>query len=124
VGGVLLGATALYVLVGRRGELGGGLPLGRLRWPWLGLAVVAEAGSIAAYAGVQRRLFRAGGLSLSLRSVAAIGLAGNAIQNSLPGGPAWAARFGFGQFRRRGAGPVVAAWGLGGPRAERATPRG
>jgi len=112
VGGLLLGATALYVLVGRRGELGGGLPLGRLDWPWLGLAVAAEAGSIAAYAGVQRRLFRAGRLSLSLRSVAAIGLAGNAIQNSLPGGPAWAAMFGFGQFRRRGADPVLAAWVL------------
>jgi uncharacterized membrane protein YbhN (UPF0104 family) len=103
---------AVSVLVGRRSELGGGLPLGGLRWPWVTLAVMAEAGSIAAYASVQRRLFRAGGLSLSLRSVAGIGLAGNAIQNSLPGGPAWAAMFGFGQFRRRGADPVLAGWVL------------
>jgi uncharacterized protein (TIRG00374 family) len=111
--GLFLGAAALSVLIGRRSELGGGLPLvGEVRWPWLALAVVAEAGSIAAYASVQRRLFRAGGLSLSLRSVAGIGLAGNAIQNSLPGGPAWAAMFGFGQFRRRGADPVLAAWVL------------
>jgi uncharacterized protein (TIRG00374 family) len=111
--GLLLGATAFSVVVGRRGELGGGLPLlGELRWPWLALAVVAEAGSVAAYAGLQRRLFRAGRLSLSLRSVAAIGLAGNAIQSSLPGGPAWAAMFGFGQFRRRGADAVLAAWVL------------
>jgi hypothetical protein len=42
----------------------------------------------------------------------AIAFAGNAIQNSLPGGPLWSNVFAFRQFRRRGADDVLAVWVL------------
>jgi len=39
-------------------------------------------------------------------------LAGNAIQNSLPGGAAFSGVYAFGQFRRLGADDVLAGWAL------------
>jgi uncharacterized protein (TIRG00374 family) len=42
----------------------------------------------------------------------AITVAGNAIANSLPGGPAWASVFAFRRFRERGADDTLAAWTL------------
>jgi uncharacterized membrane protein YbhN (UPF0104 family) len=82
------------------------------RWQWLVLAVPAEAASLLAYAALERRLLRAGETSIPLRTLLPITLAGNAIQNSLPGGPAWGAGYAFGQFRRRGADAVLATWAL------------
>jgi uncharacterized protein (TIRG00374 family) len=88
--------------------------LGRLDWWWLPLAVVCEAGSMAAYARTQRKLLQAGGNApLHLGSVMAVTYAGNAISASLPlagSEVSWA--YSFRQFNRRGIEPAVVAWAL------------
>ncbi len=47
---------------------------------------------------------------MGLWPLSGIALAGNSIQNSLPGGVAWASVFAFRQFRAQGADDVLAAW--------------
>jgi uncharacterized protein (TIRG00374 family) len=111
--GLGLAGVAVYVVAGRSREFSGAAALlEHARWPWLVLAVPAEAGSLLAYAALERRLLRAGEAKIPLRALLQITLAGNAIQNSLPGGPAWGAGYAFGQFRRRGADAVLATWTL------------
>lgn len=111
--GLGLAALAISVVTGRSREISGtAVLLEHARWPWLVLAVPAEACSLLAYAALERRLLRAGQASIPLRTLLPITLAGNAIQNSLPGGPAWGAGYAFGQFRRRGADAVLATWAL------------
>jgi len=111
--GLALAAVAVSVVGGRTDEMHGAATLlTHARWPWLLAAVPAEAASLLAYAALERRLLRAGQAPVSLPALLHITLAGNAIQNSLPGGPAWAAGFAFGQFRRRGADAVLASWTL------------
>src|SRR5207244_10880917 len=68
--------------------------------------------SLLAYAALERRLLRAGEAVIPLGALLGVTLAGNAIQNSLPGGPPWGAAYAFGQFRRRGADAVLATWAL------------
>lgn len=107
---VALGVGA-RVLAGRRDELqGAAAALGHLRPLWVAAAVAAEGGSLGAYAVLQRRLLAVGGVRIGATPVAGITLAGYAIQNSLPGGPAWSAVFAFREFRRRGADSVLAGW--------------
>jgi len=111
--GLGLAALALYVVAGHSGEITGATALlEHAHWAWLVLAVPAEAASIVAYAALEGRLLRAGAAPIPLGALLNITLAGNAIQNSLPAGPAWAAGFAFGQFRRRGADAVLATWTL------------
>ena len=100
-----------YVLSGRRTELAGAAAaLHHLRWPWLAVAASAELASIVAYAALQGRMLASGGVAVGMPSLTGIALAGYAIQNSLPAGPAWSGLFAFRQFRRRGADPIVAGW--------------
>ncbi|MCA1842956.1 MAG: YbhN family protein, partial [Actinobacteria bacterium] len=100
-----------YVLSARRTELvGAAAALHHLRWPWLAVAASAELASIVAYAALQGRILASGGVDVGMPSLTGIALAGYAIQNSLPAGPAWSGLFAFRQFRRRGADPVVAGW--------------
>lgn len=104
-------ALALYALGGRREELeGAAAALHHLRWPWLAVAGSAEVASIVAYAAFEGRLLASGGVAVGMPSLTGIAFASYAIQNSLPGGPAWAALFAFRQFRRRGADTVTASW--------------
>src|SRR3981081_3111541 len=89
--GIGIGAAvvAFNALFGRRDELAGGLAtLERLHYEWVFFAVVAELASIGAYAALTRQLLRAGGVAISLAELSGITLAANAIQNSLPAGPA------------------------------------
>lgn len=86
---------------------------GHLDWPWLILALLAEASSMAAFARMQRRLLAAGGTPLHLGSVMAVTYAGNAISVSLPlGGSQLSTGFSFRQFSRHGIDPAVAGWAL------------
>ncbi|HVW32477.1 MAG TPA: lysylphosphatidylglycerol synthase domain-containing protein, partial [Acidimicrobiia bacterium] len=111
--GLALGALAISVLSGRRNEIEGATALlEHARWGWLLLAGPVELASLLAYAALERRLLRAGRRPIPIGGLLQITLAGNAIQNSLPGGAAWAAGFAFGQFRRRGADAVLAGWTL------------
>ena len=111
--GLALAALAVYVVAGHRGEITGATALlEHAHWAWLIPAIPAEAASILTYAALEGRLLRAGEAPIPLGALLNITLAGNAIQNSLPAGPAWAAGFAFGQFRRRGADAVLATWTL------------
>lgn len=106
-------AVAGPLLAGRRSELAGAASaLQHLRVSWLFLAVVAEVGSLASYVALQHRLLAASGVPINLTPLTGITLAGNAIQNSLPGGAAWSGVFAFRQLRRRGADTVRAGWTL------------
>jgi putative heme transporter len=86
---------------------------GHLDWPWIPLAVVAEASSMAAFARAQRRLLRVGGTNLRLGSVMAVTYAGNAISVSLPlAGPEAATGFIYRRYHRLGIDQAVVAWAL------------
>jgi uncharacterized protein (TIRG00374 family) len=88
--------------------------LSHLDWVWLPVACLAEAGSMAAFARVQRRLLRVGGGTvIHFRSVMALVYAGNAISVSLPlAGSELATGFTFRQLGRRGVDAAVAGWAL------------
>ncbi|NDU75880.1 flippase-like domain-containing protein [Actinomadura sp. DSM 109109] len=70
---------------------------------WLSMVVLAVAGSMGAFARLQRRLLRVGGLRMPLRRAFAITYAGNALSTTLPAGPAVSVVYTFRQFRRSGA---------------------
>ena len=111
VPGVVALVVGVKVLAPRRSELSGAAAaLGHLHPAWLAVAVLAELGSLGAYAALQRRLLSSGGVAIGATPIAGITLAGYAIQNSFPGGPAWSAVFAFREFRRRGIDSVLAGW--------------
>jgi uncharacterized protein (TIRG00374 family) len=84
-----------------------------VHWPWLVAAIVAEAGSMAAFARAQRRLLRAAGTRLPIGPVMAVAYAGNALSTSLPvAGPGLSGAFSVRQFRHRGIDDGVIAWAL------------
>ena len=86
--------------------------LGHLNWQWVRVAVYAEALSIVAFAFICLIMLRAGGRRFSLGSMITLSLASNALANSIPGGPAWAATFSFDQLRRRAVHKSLAACAL------------
>jgi uncharacterized protein (TIRG00374 family) len=111
--GLVLAGLALWALAGRTGELSGASSyLGHLRWWWLALAVLAEAGSLAAFALIQKRLLVAGRVHVSTGRLAAVTVAATAIANSMPAGPVVSAVFAFRQYRRQGADEALAGWTL------------
>lgn len=75
---------------------------------WLTMVVLAVAGSMGAFARLQRRLLRVGGLRMPLRRAFAITYAGNALSTTLPAGPAVSVVYTFRQFRRGGASAPLA----------------
>ncbi|MEU8306704.1 lysylphosphatidylglycerol synthase transmembrane domain-containing protein [Actinomadura sp. NPDC048955] len=75
---------------------------------WLTMVVLAVAGSMGAFARLQRRLLRVGGLRMPLRRAFAITYAGNALSTTLPAGPAVSVVYTFRQFRRAGASTQLA----------------
>jgi len=110
---IAVAATAALAALARNTLTQSFTTLGGLRWRWIPLAVYCEFGSMAAVARSQRRLLRAGGTKLHLRSVMAVTYAGNAISVSLPlAGPEMGTAFAFRQFGRQGIEPAVAAWAL------------
>jgi hypothetical protein len=111
--GLALAGLALWALTGRTGELSGASSyLDRLRWWWLVLALAAEAGSLVAFALMQKRLLEAGRVHVSTARLTAVTVASTAIANSMPAGPVVSAVFAFRQYRRRGADEALAAWTL------------
>jgi uncharacterized protein (TIRG00374 family) len=75
---------------------------------WLTIVVMAEILSMGAFARLQRRLLRTGGVRISLPRAFAVTYAGNALSTTLPAGPAVSAVYSFRQFRRGGASVQVA----------------
>jgi uncharacterized protein (TIRG00374 family) len=74
--------------------------------------VAAEAGSLVAFALVQKVLLRAGRVQMSTGRLTAVTLASFAIANSIPAGPVLSAVFAFRQYRRHGADEALAGWTL------------
>ncbi len=72
-----------------------------LRLPWLGAAVAAEAVLVAGLVMAQRQLLAAAGARLPARAVAAAVFASTGLARLLPAGPAAAAAWQAGQYRRR-----------------------
>ncbi|GAA3949847.1 hypothetical protein GCM10023085_35500 [Actinomadura viridis] len=70
---------------------------------WMAVVVLAVAVSMGAFARLQRRLLRIGGVSMTLRRAFAVTYAGNALSTTLPAGPAVSVVYTFRQFRRSGA---------------------
>jgi uncharacterized protein (TIRG00374 family) len=111
VPGLVALVVGIKVLGSRRSELSGAAAaLGHLHPGWLAVAALAECASLGAYAALQRRLLASGGMTIGAGPIVGITLAGYAIQNSLPGGPAWSAVFAFRELRRRGVDSVLAGW--------------
>ena len=72
-----------------------------LRLPWLGAAAAAEAVCVASLVLAQRQLLAAAGARLPVRAVAAVVFASTGLARLLPAGPAAAAAWQTGQYRRR-----------------------
>ncbi len=110
-----LGGAALvaWVLSSHTDELSGLSSIfDHLRWGWLVPAVVVEGASFVSLALVERRLLATGGVDASLRTLSVLTLSSQAIINSVPGGAAVAAVYGFRWYRRLGASESLAVWSL------------
>jgi putative heme transporter len=111
--GLALAGLAIWALAGRSGELSGASSyLAHLRWWSLIVCVPAEAGSLVAFAIVQKRLLEAGGVRVSTARLSAITAASTAIANSMPAGPVVSSVFAFRQYRRQGADEALSGWTL------------
>ena len=111
--GLALAALAFYQLTGHKSELTeASAALSHLRWGWVLLGVVAEAGSYLAFAQLQRRFLRAGRVDVTLGPISAITLAATSIANSFPAGSVLSTLFSYQQYRRRGADQAVAGWSV------------
>jgi len=111
--GIGLGAAAIWAVSNQRGELVGvGSELNRLSPQWVLVAVASEALSFVAFARMQQRLLRAGGVRLTGGRALGLTVAASAIASSIPGGPAFATVYAYRQYRRAGADESIAGWGL------------
>ncbi|MGH9076463.1 MAG: lysylphosphatidylglycerol synthase transmembrane domain-containing protein [Acidimicrobiales bacterium] len=109
--GLGLAALAVWAVTGKSGELSGATSyLDHLRWGWILAAAIFEAASYLSFASMQRRLLAAGGVNIPVLPMAAITVAGNAIQNSIPAGLVFSSAYAYRQFRRWGADEVLSAW--------------
>ena len=87
--------------------------LGHVRWIWIAAVIVLESASMAALAGMQRRLLAAGGARVRVRSMLATTLAANALSVSVPlAGPELGTAFAFRRFTGQGADAPLAVWSL------------
>ena len=85
----------------------------RLSGVWVVPAIALAAVSMWTAALEQRRVLRAGGLSLPVRSMVAITLAGNAMSVTLPlAGSTAGTAFTYLQLKKRGADAPTATWAL------------
>jgi uncharacterized protein (TIRG00374 family) len=109
--GLGLAGLIVYVLLGKTGELSDASRyLADARLPLLPFAVLLELGAVVSFAGLQRRLLLSGDVPVGMTPLTAITLAGNSINNSLPGGTAFASLYAFRQYILRRADETLAAW--------------
>jgi uncharacterized protein (TIRG00374 family) len=113
--GIGIVVLALWVLSSHRGELSGfSTVFGNLKWWWIPPALLVELASFVCFAGLQYEFLRCGGLLPPDGALLKMTFASQAITNSLPGGTAFSAVYGFRWFRRFGADDTLAAWSLAG----------
>jgi uncharacterized membrane protein YbhN (UPF0104 family) len=111
---VLAGGAAVLIALRApavAGDVRGVLAHG-LRLPWLAALAGFEIAVLAAGIVAQRQLLAAAGARLPRRAVAAVVLASTGLARLLPVGPATAAAWQAGQYRRRGAGHTAGLWAV------------
>jgi uncharacterized protein (TIRG00374 family) len=115
VGAIGILALAIWVLTSHTNELSG-VPstLEHLNWWWVPPAVLAETASFVCFAGMQFTLLKSGGLDAPRGALLKMTFASQALTNSLIGGSAVSAVYGFRWFRRFGADDTLAAWSMAG----------
>lgn len=86
-----------------------GAALGSANWWWVTGALALQLASIGMLIRQQRRLLGAFGVTVRLRTVAAITYSSNAISLTLPAGSAVGAGYSYRQYRRSGAAAGTAA---------------
>jgi hypothetical protein len=111
--GIGVVVVAVWVLSSHTDELAG-IPtvLGHLKWWWIPPALAAEAASLICFAGMQYALLTSGGLVPPAVPLVKVTCASQALTNSLPGGTAFSAVYGFRWFRRFGADDTLAVWAM------------
>jgi uncharacterized membrane protein YbhN (UPF0104 family) len=108
--GLLLAARAV---ASSRAELFAGIrSLCQVSWIWLGAAVVAEAGAFTALAFAQRRMLRAGGVSVGVGALARLAVASQALGSVLPAGYLVSDVVVLRVLSRRGVSQLLALWML------------
>jgi putative heme transporter len=113
--GIGVVALAAWALSSHSGELSGfSTVFGNLKWWWIPPALLVELASYVCFAGLQYEFLRSGGLVPPEGALLKMTFASQAITNSLPGGTAFSAVYGFRWFRRFGANDTLAAWSLAG----------
>jgi uncharacterized protein (TIRG00374 family) len=109
--GVLVGVVVLVVLFGQRGDLVAARhEIGHLDVGWLAASVLAEGASFAGYGLLQRRVLRAAGTRIALPGLVGLGLANEAIANTVPAGPAVSCVYRYRYYQRRGADGATSGW--------------
>ncbi len=106
----VLGAAAWFMAAQFRTLEAAAQRLSRLDLRWVAVAVGAEASSMVAFAGLQRRLLRAAGSSVPLSAMTGLTLASNSIDATFPGGVAWAAAWLFSRLGRFGVDRFQRVW--------------
>ena len=107
--------VALWALSSHTDELSGlSQVLRTLNWFWVLMAIAAEFLSFVSFAWMQRTLLGCGGLPAPRGSLLKMTFASQALSNSLPGGTAVAAVYGFRWYRRFGADSTLAGWATAG----------
>jgi uncharacterized membrane protein YbhN (UPF0104 family) len=79
---------------------------------WIAVAVLAAAGSMSMFARSRRRLMRAAGIVVPVRSAEAAVYVANALHTTLPGGAAFSTGYTYRWMRRWGASSPAATWAL------------
>jgi uncharacterized membrane protein YbhN (UPF0104 family) len=105
--GVVVALRVPAVWTDVRGVLAHGV-----RLQWLGAAAAAEVAWLAGLVVAQRQLLAAAGARLPARAVAAVVFASTGLAGLLPAGPATAAAWQAGQYRRRGVGNTAGVWAV------------
>jgi len=104
-------AAAVVLVVLKGGTLArGAARLSHVRFEWLVLAAVAEAGSMVFFGRMQQKLLRAGGAELSLPTMVSITTAANALNETLPGGGGWAAAWLYDHLGSRQVARFLRVW--------------
>ena len=105
--------AAARAVAGSRAELFAGVrSLRHASWIWLGVAVVAEGGAFTALAFAQRRMLRAGGVSVGVGALARLAVASQAVGSMLPAGYLVSGVVVLRVLARRGVSQLLALWML------------
>lgn len=110
---VIFIVVGIWIVNDQRAELGGiDKVFSNLNYWYLIPALFLEAGSMAAYAQLQRSVLSAGKVDPGFWRIAAVFLGSNSITNVIPGGPAFASIYLYRRFRNFGSSEGLAGWSI------------